>query len=152
MKIREIELGDLDKLLALYAHLHRSDDPLPERAVVQGVWHALVANPQYRYFGGYLGEELISSCTITVIPNLTRGCKPYGVIENVVTHSSHRNHGYGKAILAHALSHAWSAGCYKVMLLTGRKDEATFRFYESAGFDRDGKQAFIAKPFQNPSK
>ena len=31
------------------------------------------------------------------------------------------------------------------MLMTGRKDEATFRFYESAGFSRDGKQAFIAK-------
>lgn len=35
---------------------------------------------------------------------------------------------------------------YKVMLLTGRKDAATLRFYEGAGFDRHGKQAFIAKP------
>jgi hypothetical protein len=43
------------------------------------------------------------------------------------------------------LDFAWSQGCYKVMLMTGRKDEATFRFYESAGFSRDGKQAFIAK-------
>ncbi|MDM0009985.1 transposase [Variovorax sp. J22G73] len=34
---------------------------------------------------------------------------------------------------------------YKVMLMTGRKDEATFRFYEAAGFNRDDKQAFIAK-------
>ena len=36
--------------------------------------------------------------------------------------------------------------CYKVMLLTGRLDAATFRFYENAGFDRHGKQAFVAKP------
>ena len=85
-------------------------------------------------------------CTLTVIPNLTRGCKPYGLIESVVTHAAHRNLGYGKAVLAHALSHAWSAGCYKVVLLTGRKSEATFNFYESAGFDRHEKQAFIAKP------
>jgi hypothetical protein len=34
---------------------------------------------------------------------------------------------------------------YKVMLLTGRKDEGTYRFYESAGFDRYSKQAFLAK-------
>jgi GNAT superfamily N-acetyltransferase len=146
MKIREIDSSELDKLLALYTHLHRSDDLLPKRAVVQGVWQQLLSNPWYKYFGGYLGEELITSCTITVIPNLTRGCRPYSVIENVVTHSMHRNQGHGKAILAHALSHAWSAGSYKVMLLTGRKDEATFRFYESAGFDRHEKQAFIAKP------
>jgi hypothetical protein len=48
-------------------------------------------------------------------------------------------------VLAEALSFAWSQGCYKVMLMTGRKDEATFQFYESAGFNRNDKQAFIAK-------
>jgi GNAT superfamily N-acetyltransferase len=146
MKIRLIQANELNQLLALYAHLHRSDDPLPDESVLQAVWQELLANPRYKYFGGYLGSELISSCTLTVIPNLTRGCKPYGVIENVVTYASHRNQGHGKALLAHALAHAWSVGCYKVMLLTGRKDEATFKFYESAGFDRHGKQAFLAKP------
>ena len=93
-----------------------------------------------------MNDALISSCTITVIPNLTRGCKPYGVIENVVTHAGHRNLGYGKALLAHALAHAWSIGCYKVMLLTGRKDQSTLQFYQSAGFDPYDKQAFIARP------
>ena len=39
-----------------------------------------------------------------------------------------------------------NSNCYKVMLLTGRKDESTFRFYESAGFDRNAKQAFVATP------
>jgi GNAT superfamily N-acetyltransferase len=146
MKIRLIQVNELDELLALYSHLHRSDDPLPDESVIQAVWQELLANPRYKYFGGYLESELISSCTLTVIPNLTRGCKPYGVIENVVTHASHRNQGHGKALLAHALAHAWSVGCYKVMLLTGRKDEATFKFYESAGFDHNGKQAFLAKP------
>lgn len=68
------------------------------------------------------------------------------VIENVVTHSAHRSRGHGQALLRHALSFAWSQGCYKVMLMTGRKDEAIFRFYESAGFDRHDKQAFIARP------
>jgi GNAT superfamily N-acetyltransferase len=59
---------------------------------------------------------------------------------------AHRRQGYAKAVLLEALKDAWAASCYKVMLLTGRKDEATFRFYESVGFDRNGKQAFIAKP------
>jgi len=146
MKIRLIEVTELAELLALYAHLHKVDEALPPQSEIQAVWQELLGNPRYRYYGGYLDDRLISSCTLTVIPNLTRGCRSYGVIENVVTHASHRNQGYGKAILAQALSHAWSVGCYKVMLLTGRKDEATFKFYESVGFDRHGKQAFIAKP------
>ncbi|MBB4014957.1 hypothetical protein GGR36_004325, partial [Niveibacterium umoris] len=40
----------------------------------------------------------------------------------------------------------WAVGCYKVMLLTGRKDSNTLRFYQSAGFSSDDKQGFIAKP------
>jgi GNAT superfamily N-acetyltransferase len=80
-----------------------------------------------------------------MVPNLTRACRPYGVIENVVTLADRRGRGLGKAVLAQALSVAWGQGCYKVMLMTGRKDEATYRFYEAAGFNRHDKQAFIAK-------
>ena len=54
--------------------------------------------------------------------------------------------GLGRAILKHALQEAWQAGCYKVMLQTGRMDEATYRFYEGAGFQRGKKQAFVAVP------
>lgn len=145
MEIRRIVQSELGELLALYRHLHAVDEPLPEAATVESVWQELLGNPRYRILGVYLAEELVSSCTLAVIPNLTRGCKPYGVVENVVTHAEHRARGYGKAVLAAALSFAWSQGCYKVMLLTGRKDAATFQFYASAGFNPHEKQALIAK-------
>jgi GNAT superfamily N-acetyltransferase len=146
MNIRQIQPHELPDLLDLYKHLHSEDDPLPESRVVDAVWQELMANRRYKYFGVFEREKMLSSCTITVIPNITRACRPYGVIENVVTHKNYRSQGYGKAVLAAALSHAWLEGCYKVMLLTGRKDQATFEFYELAGFDRNEKQAFIAKP------
>jgi ribosomal protein S18 acetylase RimI-like enzyme len=146
MEIRKLQSDDLSDLLALYKHLHSSDTPLPTEFVTQSVWGELMSNGNYRYYGAFVGRRLVSSCTLTVIPNLTRSCRPYGVIENVVTHSDHRKRGYATALLKAALADAWTARCYKVMLLTGRKDEGTFRFYEAAGFDRNEKQAFIAKP------
>ncbi len=146
MNIREIQSDELQSLLSLYAHLHERDDPPPSAAVAEAVWSEALANPRIKYFGGYASGSLVSSCTLTVIPNLTRACRPYGVIENVVTHAAHRRQGWGKAVLAYALDAAWRQHCYKVMLLTGRKDEATLRFYEQAGFDRHSKQAFVAKP------
>jgi GNAT superfamily N-acetyltransferase len=146
MEIRSIHADDLPALLALYSHLHEQDEPLPESPVIEAVWQELLQSTRNKCFGGYVDSELVSSCTIAVIPNLTRGCRPYGVIENVVTHAYHRRMGYGQALLAHTLDFAWSSGCYKVMLMTGRKDNATLQFYESAGFDRHAKQAFVAKP------
>lgn len=59
---------------------------------------------------------------------------------------AHRKRGYGKAVLAHALVDAWSAGCYEMMLLTGSNTPQTLRFYESAGFDAHDKQGFVARP------
>jgi len=144
--IREIQSHELQSLLGLYAHLHERDDPPASAAVAEAVWAEALANPRIKYFGGFASGSLVSSCTLTVIPNLTRACRPYGVIENVVTHAAYRRQGWGKAVLAHALGDAWRQSCYKVMLLTGRKDEATLKFYEQAGFDRHDKQAFVAKP------
>lgn len=146
MQIREIESSELDQLLGLYEDLHVSDAPLPARSEVETVWASFRDNKAFKCFGGFISGTLISSCTLVIVPNLTRGCRPYAFIENVVTHARQRGKGYGRAVLHHALGYAWEADCYKVMLMTGRKDEATYAFYESAGFDRHTKQAFIAKP------
>ncbi len=148
MNIREITISELEELVSLYGHLHASDAPMPEPTVVESLWHDIQKNPLLKYFGCFLDGKLISSCTLTIIPNLTRGCRPYGVIENVVTHEDFRRKGYGRSVLNHALSYAWGQNCYKVMLMTGRKDEGTYQFYESAGFDRHAKRAFLAKPIK----
>jgi GNAT superfamily N-acetyltransferase len=146
MKVRALEQQDLPALLALYHHLNPSDVPLPEQRVVESVWSESLANPRMRHFGGFEGDLLVSACTICSIPNLTRGCRPYALVENVVTASTHRRKGWGRAVLAEAIAFAWSENCYKVMLLTGRKDEGVFNFYRSAGFSSDEKNAFIARP------
>lgn len=146
MDIRALHAADLDELLALYAHLHVNDVPLPPRATVESVWAEALANPRIRYWGGFDGTMLVSSCTLTLIPNLTRGCRPYGVIENVVTHAEHRGRGWGRRLLREALACAWAQGSYKVLLLTGRQDAATWRFYEGSGFSRQGKTGFVARP------
>jgi GNAT superfamily N-acetyltransferase len=146
MEIREIRESKLIELLALYRHLHESDDPLPETNVVEGIWRQIQTDPNLSYWGVFVDGRLVSSCALCIVPNLTRGCRPYGLIENVVTHIDYRRKGYGQAVLRTALKYTWSRNCYKVMLLTGRKNEATYQFYESVGFDRHAKQAFFVKP------
>lgn len=139
------ERSDLKELLALYLHLHPHD---PEIAVedIQFHWEAILANPLLRYVVARTDNCLVSTCALALIPNLTRGSRPYGLIENVVTHPNWRNRGIGTSVLHHALGLAWDSNCYKVMLLTGRSDEATLRFYEKAGLMTGVKTGLIAVP------
>ena len=146
MELRELVENDLQPLLALYRHLHASDTPEASEQVKAKTWQAICNNADIRYFGVFENSALVASCNITIIPNLTRSCQSYGVIENVVTHEKYRRRGYGHAVLQAALDFAWQHNCYKVMLMTGRLDEETFNFYETAGFKRHEKEAFIAKP------
>jgi GNAT superfamily N-acetyltransferase len=143
--IREIKMNELDKLLLLYKDLHDIDFKLPSPQIVESIWGKIQNEKNIKYFGLFNGAELISSCTIILVPNLTRSCRPYGVIENVVTRKEYRNNGLGKSILHKAIDYAWANNCYKIMLMTGRLKEETFRFYESVGFDRHSKQAFVIK-------
>jgi GNAT superfamily N-acetyltransferase len=144
MRIRSLKHDDLDALLDLYTHLHDSDDALPDRATVLQVWSDMLSNPMLHCLGIDVGDRLVSSCTLTITPNLTRGARPYGQIETVVTHSEHRKRGLGHALIRHALELAWEQRCYKVMLMTGRGD--VHRFYEECGFRKDLKTGFVAYP------
>lgn len=145
MEIRTIKRDELEKLLRLYKHLHEDDQELPGPKKIGEVWEEIQGNKNIKYFGLFDREELISSCAMVIVPNLTRACRPYAVIENVVTHMDYRRNGYGRDVLKKAVEYAWKQNCYKVMLMTGRLNEETFRFYESAGFDRNAKQGFVIK-------
>lgn len=140
--IREAASGDLPGLLQLYLHLH--EDHIPEDGPrLQAAWQAILSDENHHIIVDEADGALVSSCVCAVIPNLTRDARPYALIENVVTRSDCRRQGRATACLRSAVEIARSAGCYKVMLLTGAKDAATLGFYRRAGFNDTDKTAFI---------
>ena len=133
--IRAALPSDLEGLAALYQHLNPSDEEISPDLAASRLGE-IGQLPGSAVLLGLLGAVLVASCTLIVIPNLTRGGKPYALIENVVTHAGYRGRGYGTSILHAAAKAAWDAGCYKVMLMTGSKQPSTLKFYENAGFEQ----------------
>lgn len=143
--IRPAVQGDLPALLALYRHLNADDPQIPADIATER-FAGIIARPGMTVLIGVSGEALTSSVTLVVIPNLTRHGAPYALIENVVTHAEYRKRGHARALIRHAFASAWQQGCYKVMLLTGSKDQETLAFYEGCGFTQDKTGFQIRRP------
>ncbi|MBN2419905.1 MAG: GNAT family N-acetyltransferase [Deltaproteobacteria bacterium] len=144
MRIREANKKDYNQIMALYQQL-QPEDPVVEECKGKSVFESLIKSNNNIIIVAEIEDTIVSSCYLNLIPNLTRNAKPYAVIENVITEMNHRNKGIGKKVLEYALNKAWQSGCYKVMLLTGKKDESTLNFYKACGLESGIKTAFIAK-------
>jgi GNAT superfamily N-acetyltransferase len=141
--VRELARADLEGLLALYQHLHPVDDPLPAQYLVERTWQTILDDPAQIYLGGFWQGMMVTACNAAIVPNLTRGARPFAVIENVVTAEGYRRHGFGSAVLQELLARCWALRCYKVMLLSGVARAEQHAFYDANGFDRTAKQAFV---------
>ena len=140
--IREITQNDFDQLMKLYMQLH--DNPFPEKSEqVMAVWNGILADENHHIIVAEEDGSIVSSCVCVVIPNLTRGQRPYAFIENVITDEKYRKKGLATACLNFAREIAQRENCYKMMLLTGSKKESTLDFYRKAGYNSEDKTAFI---------
>ena len=140
--IREITENDLDGLLKLYTQLH--GNLLPEKSdTLNQLWIEILSDRNHHIIVYEEKGEIVSSCVCVIVPNLTHGQRPYALIENVITDERYRKKGYATACLDFAKEIAKKESCYKIMLMTGSKEESTLNFYKKAGYNSNDKTAFI---------
>ena len=140
--IREAVKDDLNGLLTLYMQLH--DNPFPDiNDRINSIWDSIISDPNHHIIVAEEDGMIVSSCVCVIIPNLTRGQRPYAFIENVITDEKWRKKGLATACLNYARDIAVNENCDKMMLLTGSKEQSTLDFYERAGYNKNDKTAFI---------
>ena len=140
--IREINSQDFEGLMALYTQLH--NNPMPERTEeIEALWQQILEDRSHHIIVAEEDGKIVASCVCVIIPNLTHGQRPYVFVENVITDVAYRKRGLATACLDYAKEIAERENCYKMMLLTGSKEESTLKFYERAGYNRKDKTAFI---------
>ena len=140
--IREINTEDFEGLMTLYMQLH--DNPMPEKtSEIMALWNQIIEDDNHHIIVAEEDGKIVASCVCVIIPNLTHGQRPYAFVENVITDVNYRKRGLATACLNYAKEIALKENCYKLMLLTGSKEESTLHFYEQAGYNRKDKTAFI---------
>jgi GNAT superfamily N-acetyltransferase len=82
---------------------------------------------------------------LVTVPNMLRGGRQHGFIENVVTRPEFQGRGHGRAVIAAALAEAWQRDCHHVLLQSGRADPRVHRFYEGCGFVPGLRTAYAAR-------
>lgn len=142
--IREAAMEDMQEVLELYLHLHENRIP-EDNDHLRDTWAQIINDPNHHLILNVIDGKIVSSCVCVIIPNLTRGVRPYAFVENVVTHEAYRCKGYAGECLDYAKKIAIDNNCYKMMLLTGSKRASTWNFYEKAGYNRNDKTAFYQK-------
>ena len=135
--------SDLPSLLSLFDVSEVSAVAQPrERA--RSIWQEIMAEPGVSVFVSDDGDRIAATCMLVTAPNLLRGGRRHGFLENIVTHPEIRGQGHGRAVVRAALAHAWTADCHHVLMQSGRADPRTHAFYEGLGFKPGLRVAYVA--------
>lgn len=140
--VREAKQEDLMEVLNLYLCLHE-ESVLEQSEYLSATWNQIVSDKNHHLIVNVIDGKIVSSCVCVIIPNLTRNVRPYAFVENVVTHIEYRGNGYATECLDMAKSIAEKNNCYKIMLLTGSKEQKILDFYKNSGYNCTDKTAFI---------
>lgn len=109
-----------------------------------GAFAALLSYPGTTVMGAARDGRIVSMATLHLMPNMTYHGRPFGLIENVVTLPDARGQGFARAVMMALADTAQDANAYKIMLLTGRDNEAK-GFYERLGYNADEKHGMILR-------
>jgi len=135
LKIRIAGSDDGERLREMMGFLVPNDIDTPA-GVAADRYRQMMTHPGLTVFLAEIDHETVGTCTLLVVPNLSRGGAPFALIENVVTHPDYRSSGIGAKVMEAAIERAWADGCYKIMLMSGEANQAAHRFYERIGFEK----------------
>ena len=77
--IRLIRFDELDELLNLYKQLNSNDPDVTRNESLNELWKSIYDDPNLHYIVVEVDNKIVSSCNITIIKNLTRNLRPYGL-------------------------------------------------------------------------
>jgi len=137
--IREAQPSDLPRLLLLMQQLstgggHPEGGVEPVTPCHQAAIAELVASPYCHLLVLEDGGQVLATCAVYIVPNLSHGAASWAIVENVVVDESCRGVGYGERLMAEAERLAQEAGAYRLSLMSNMRRADAHRFYARIGY------------------
>ena len=131
MQIREIDLTELDIAHEVVQELRPDLSYDDYETLIYEMRHQ-----EYRMYGIFLGEELVTYAGVSVQVNLH--WRRHLFVYDLVTYSSMRGKGYGKAMIDYLIDIAKMHRCEHMVINPGNERGGADRFCEQQGFDAAG--------------
>ncbi len=139
LHIRLAEKADLPAVLALYAQPGMDDGFVLPLSEAQRIWREFQRYPSYRLFVACAADGgVVGTYALLVMHNLAHRGAPSAIAEDVVVSAERQGQGIGRALMAHAVQQARSAGAYKLALSSNSKRAQAHAFYLALGFQQHG--------------
>ncbi|MFW9802334.1 MAG: GNAT family N-acetyltransferase [Candidatus Thorarchaeota archaeon] len=136
--IRDLEQSDMEQVMTICSTTWGGNDYIPE---VLPNW---IDSPDYIARGLFEADELMSVCTLQVVPS-----SKTGYISGLRTKEEHRRKGHGKEITEDLIATAQEIGVKHLLYLTMNFNEPSKKLAEQLGFSlRDQYGSFhLYTPF-----
>jgi GNAT superfamily N-acetyltransferase len=136
LEIRPAAEQDIPAIVAMLA-----DDPLgaqrespDDLAPYLAAFKRLSDDPHQHLMVAVLGERVVGTLQLTIIPGLSRRGALRSVIEAVRVHADERGSGLGTQLIEWAIAESRRQNCQLVQLTSDSSRTDAHRFYERLGF------------------
>lgn len=137
--VRRAVAEDLAGVVRLLAQLSpmwsEQDADEPVTAHLERTWAGMLGQDGRVVLAAEDAGQVVATLDMLVVPVLVDGTAPTAMIMSVVVDRLRRRAGVGRALMEAALSHARTARCGMVYLVSSKERVETHRFYRSLGFE-----------------
>ncbi len=139
MIIRQINNKDLEALVRLYEQFWGDVSNLKR---MEHLYADLISNPAYKLLCAEIDGKVVGTIMGIVCHELYGNCKPFMIMENLVTDKNFRMRGVAKALLTELERNAKVKECTQILFITEKNRTDAISFYEAMGFDSETHVGF----------
>ncbi len=132
MTIREIKEHDLDSIIKLYQEFWGDISNFKK---MQNLYKTLIMKPDYIILCAEIDNKVVGTAMGVICYELYGDCRPFMVMENLVTDKNYRKRGIAKSLLTELEIRAKNKDCSQIQFITDKNRYDAVSFYTSMGFN-----------------